>query len=322
MELIISDQVEEQFELCGESTLFLRTRALRESRMLREGISGALLSINRRLVLGQILIAAISQIWTGATRRACLQKVWFESMHMCDVVRSRGLDFANQTTSHAMAVLRLLWKAEDATRTLPSASLSTLADMVRRHGLDEQPVRPDDIDSAESRILRCLGWQISSPSFHSWLTAFFSRLMVLITEHLTDQEESARFRAALQMLWLPIYARGSAVVMHNASLGQLAPRSLALGLLGLGCVQAGVLPLQGARPEWMGAAEWEQVYARAMGPVLAVAASSAGDSRSLSWQIIELATDSIMDAVRDVCWRVALVVPGVPMAGAQEPAAV
>jgi hypothetical protein len=305
--------VEEQFELRGESTPLLESRVLREERMLAGGSGGALLAQPRRLVLGQILMSAASQIWAGTARRACLLKVWFDSMHMCDILASRGLNFADQATSHAMAVLRILWKAEDATRLLSSDSLSTLAEVLMRQGLAVQPVLPDEIDNAEGRILRCLGWQISSPSFHSWLVAFFSRLMVVAKRSLTEKEESD-FGAALTQLWDSIYRCGTAVVMHNASLGQLAPRSLALGLLGLGCVRAGVLPLHGARPEWLGAAEWEQVYARAMGSVPVFQAD--WDAKELM-EIIQLATDSNMDVVKDACWRVALVLAGVPMAGAE-----
>jgi len=330
-ELLVPDEVEEQFELCGESTPYLRSRARREERMAMPGKGAELLSDGRRLVVGQFLMSAISQIWTGAAGRACLQKVWFDSMHLCDLAQSLGLDVAGQAMSHAMAVVRILWKAEDATRSLPSASLATLTEVFSRGGFGLPPALPDDIDGAERRILHCLGWQGSSPSFHSWLAAFFSRLAVLLRQHLAGRagrgeraaegavlQREADVEAVLQQLWGPIYACGTAVVMHNASLGQLPPRSLAIGLLVLGCVRAGVLPVDCTRPAWFGPAEWEQVYARAMGP--APAFQGHPDGKELA-AIVQVATDSGLGAVQEACLQVALAVPGVPMASLREPSA-
>ncbi|CAK0875580.1 unnamed protein product [Prorocentrum cordatum] len=286
--------------------------------MAMPGKGAELLSDGRRLVVGQFLMSAISQIWTGAGRRACLQKVWFDSMQMCDILASLGLDFGGGASCNAAAVLRILWKAEDGTHTLPSDSLSTLTEVLRRHGVAVQAATPEDIDAAESRILSALGWQIWSPSLHSWLAAFFSRLRVLVKQHLTEQEES-EFGAVLTQLWQQSYTCGTALVMHVASLGPLAPRSLAVGLLGLGCVRAGALPLHSARPARLGAAEWEQVYVKAMGPVPAFKADS---HAAKIIQIIMFATDSSMDAVKDACGRVAMVIPDVPMLGAREAVAI
>jgi hypothetical protein len=317
MELYVTDEVEEQFELCGESTPYLQSRALREERMATPVKDAELLSGTCRHALGHFLMSAISLIWTRDIRGACPQKVWFDGMHMCDVLAARGLNFADQATSHAIAVLRVLSKAEDATRSLPSDRLSATTEVLRRHGAAMQPALPEDIDSAERRILRCLGWQIWSPSLHSWLSAFLSRLRVLSKQYLTDQPD---FEAVLMQLWRQTYTCGSAVVMHVASIGWLAPRSSATGLLGLGCVRAGVLPLHDARPEWLGAAEWEQAYVRAMGPVPAFKAGS--DAVKIT-QILQLATDSSMVTVKDTCGRVALVLPDAngPMQGAREPVA-
>jgi len=316
-ELLVPDEVEEQFELCGESTPYLRSRARREERMAMPGKGAELLSDGRRLVVGQFLMSAISQIWTGAGRRACLQKVWFDSMQMCDILASRGLDFGGGASCNAAAVLRILWKAEDGTHTLPSDSLSTLTEVLRRHGVAVQAATPEDIDAAESRILSALGWQIWSPSLHSWLAALLSRLRVLGRQHLAGRW--AGFGAVLVQLWQQSYSCGTAVVLHEASVGLLAPRSLAMGLLGLGCVRAGVLPLDDLRPEWLGAAEWEQVYVRAMGPVPTVEPDWDADTLT---QIIQLAFDSEMGAVRNACGRVALVVSGVPREGARQHVAV
>lgn len=308
VELCITDDVEEQFELCGESTPYLQSRALCEEKMAMPGKDAELLSGARRLALGHFLMAAISQIWTGTTGPACPQKVWFDSMHTCDILAARGLAFANQATSHALAVLRILSKAEDATRRLPSDRLSTQANLLRRHCVAVQPALPEDIDRAERSILHCLGWQIYSPSLHSWLAAFLSRIRVLSKEYLLDQEPD--FGAVLTQLWQQSYTCGTAVVMHVASIGLLAPRSLAMGLLGLSCVRAGVLPLHDARPDWMGTDEWEQVYVRAMGPVPPF--KDGWDTAKLK-QIIQLATDNSMAAVKDTCGRVARVLPDVTL---------
>jgi len=307
-EINVPDEVEEQFELCGESTPYLQSRERREEHMATAGKDAELLSDGRRLVVGQFLMSAVSQIWTGASRRGCLQKVWFDSMQMCDILAARGLDFGDGASATAAAVLRILWKVDDGTHTLPSESLSTLTEVIRRHGVAIQTATPEEIDGAENRILRSLGWQIWSPSLHSWLAAFFSRLSVLVKQHLTEQEES-EFGAVLMQLWQQSYTYGTAVVMHVASLGPLAPRNLAMGLLGLGCVRAGVLPLHGARPEWLAADEWEKVYVRAMGPVPALRADSYAAKIT---EIIQVATDSSMGAVKDACGRVAMVVPDVP----------
>jgi hypothetical protein len=318
LELSVPDEVEEQFELVGESTPYLRSRARREERMAMPGKDAELLSDGRRLVVGQFLMTAISQIWTGG-RRACLQKVWFDGMQLCDVVASRGLDFGEAgAAAHCAAVLRILWKADDGAHTLPSESLSTLTDHLRRHGVAVQTATPEDIDAAESRILRRLGWQIWSPSLHSWLAAFYSRLRVLVKQHLPEQEDT-EFGAVLMQLWQQSYTFGTAVVMHVASLGLLAPRNLGMGLLGLGFVRAGALPLQSVRPGWLGAAEWEHVYVRAMGPVPACKGGSHADTIT---QLIQLATDSSIGAVKDACGRVAMVVPDVPMLGARETVAI
>lgn len=314
----LPDEVEEQFELCGESTPYLQSRALRETRMAMPRKDAVLLSDNHRLVVGQFLMSAISQIWTGAKRRNCLQKVWFDSMQMCDILAARGLDFGDGASAHTIAALRILWKAEDVTRTLPSDSLSALTDVIRAHGVAVQAATPEDIDEAEMDILQRLDWQIGCPSLHSWLAAFFSRLSVLVKKHLTEQEES-EFGAVLMQLWQQSYTCGTAVVMHVATLGPLAPRSLAMGLLGLGCVRAGALPLDSVRPEGLTAAEWEQVYVQAMGPVPAFKAEPHAAKIT---QIIQLATDSSMGAFKDACGLVAMVIPDVPSLGAREAAAI
>jgi hypothetical protein len=315
-DLSVPDEVEEEFELCGESTPYLRSRAQREEHMAMRGKGAELISDTRRLVLGQFLRAQISQIWTGAGRAACCPKVWFDSMQLCDILAARGLDFGSGDSSHAAAVLRILWKAEDARRTLPSDFLPKLTDVLRRRGLPVQPVMPEDIDKAESRILRCLGWQVWVPSLHSWLAAFFSRFGILVKQRLPEQAKS-EFEAVLTRLWLHSYACGVAVVTRVALVGPLAPRSLAMGLLGLGCVRAGLLPLHDARPEWLGAAEWEEVFVQAMGPLPTFKVDS--DATKIK-EIIRLATDSSQDAVRDACGRAALTVSDGPMLGAEETA--
>ena len=318
-EVYVADEVEEQFELCGESTPYLQSRALREEQMATLGKDAELLSGMRRRALGHVIMSAISLIWSQTISPACPQKIWFDSMHMCDIVAARGLTFGNQATSCVMAVLRILSKAEDARCILSSHHLSTLTELLRRRCVAAQPALPDDIDSAERSILRCLGWQIGFPSIHSWLSAFLSRLRVLAKSRLMAQEPDVG--AVLTQLWQQSYTLGAAVVMHVAPIGWLAPRSLAMGLLGLGCARVGVLPLRDARPEWIGAAGWEQVYVRAMGPV---PEPRAGSDAVKVTQAIQLATDSSMAAVRDACGRVALVVPDVNvlMLGARELVAV
>lgn len=311
MELSITDEMEEQFELSGESTPYLQSLALLERQLALPGRDSQLLGHTHRRALGQFLMSAISEIWGRAARKACSHKVWFESMHMCDFLAARGLDFAGQeATPHAAAVLRILLKADARCSLLPSDSLSALTRVIP-YGAAVQPALPQDIDSAESNILRCLEWQIQLPSLYSWLAAFFSRLRALIKPHLTAREES-KFEAASRQMWHQSCSFGVAVVMHVASLGPLAPRSLATGLLGLCCVRAGVLPLHDARPAWLGAAGWEQAYAGAMGP----APASEADSRAAKIpQVIQLATSSSMDAVRDACGRVAQVIQDLSRSG-------
>ncbi|CAK0806053.1 unnamed protein product [Prorocentrum cordatum] len=308
MACAVAEEVEEMLELCGVSTPCLRSCALLEERMATPGKDAELIADARRLALGQtlrFLVSAIAERWAGTSSAVCLQKLWFDSMHLCDILAARGLDFAHRATSHATAVLRILWKAEDATRTLPSGCLSALTEVLWRHGVAAEPALPEDIDSAERSILHCLGWQIWLPSLHWWLAAFFSRLRVLARERLAAAEE-AELAAAMPQLWQHSYAIGAAVVARAASLGPAAPRALAAGLLALGCVRAGLLPLHGIRPERLGAADWEQVCARAVG---SATACPAGALAAEVAQILQLATDSSLGAVGEACWLVALAVP-------------
>eukprot|EP00959_Pyramimonas_sp_CCMP1952_P297737 6228461-Pyramimonas_sp.AAC.1 len=67
------------------------------------GKDAVLLSVPSRLALARFLMAAISKVWGQATRAACPQKAWFDSMHMCDVLAARGLNFDDQAASHAIA---------------------------------------------------------------------------------------------------------------------------------------------------------------------------------------------------------------------------
>lgn len=302
MALVIADEVEEQFELCGVSTPCLQRRARLEERMAMPGKDAELFAGTHRFALGQYLgfLASAIAHMAGTTRAVCSQKLWFDSMHMCDILAARGLDFSGQATSYATAVLRILWKAENATRTLPSEHLSRLTETLWRQGVAVHAALPQDIDSAERRILRCLGWQVLFPSIHWWLATFFSRLRVLTKQHLTDREES-EFQAVVPQLWQQSCFCGTAVVTRAASLGASAPRTLAMGLLGLGCVRAGMLQLHGVRPERIGAAEWEQAYTRVVGPLPAFREDSYAAKIA---QIIQLATDSSMDAVRDACGHI------------------
>ena len=302
------------------STTYLQKYALLEERMAMPCDDAELITDKRRLALGQFLKSAIWQIWSRTNSRTCLQKIWLDSMQMCDILAGSGVNFADQATSHAIAVLRIMRKTEDGTCRLPSDALSTLTVVLARQCPDLKSALPQEIDSAELHILRCVSMMdmMLAPSLHSWLAAFFSRLIVLTQQHLTGQEESV-FGAVMVQLWKQIYTRGIVVVMHVPSPGLLAPRSLAMGLLGLGFVSAGMLPLHGARPEWLEADEWERVYVRAMGPV---PAANADAPAAMITQIIQLATGSSMDAFNDACGRVAFVVVDVALLGATEPVSV
>ncbi|CAK0896784.1 unnamed protein product [Prorocentrum cordatum] len=313
----IADDVEEQFELCGVSTPHLQSRALVERRMAVPGKDAHPIAGTRRLALGRFLrhlLSAIAHGCGGTIRTDVLQQVWFDSMHMCDILAARGLNFAHHATSHATAVLRILWKMRDATLTLPSNHLSKLTEVLWKHGMAVQPVLPEDINSAESRILFCLGWQVWLPSLHWWLATFFSRLRVLTKQQPANREES-EFEAVMTQMWQRSYTCSLAVVMHVASLGQSAPRLSATGLLGLCCVRAGLLQLHDVCPERLGAPEWEGVYARAMGTVPAF---RAGSRVANAAQIVQAATGSSRDAIRGACWHVALALSDACPAGAQE----
>lgn len=183
---------------------------------------------------------------------------------MCDVLAVRGVALGTpQLTAHALAVLRILWKVDNATRSLPSDRLAHLVDWLREHGHAVPPARPEEIDRAEVNILRVLGWQVVLPSLHSWLSAFCSRFRVLTKLSACDGTD---FAPILAWVWKRSYMCGTAVAMQKAVAGKLAPRILAAGLLGLCFVGARALPLQDLRPEDAEADEWERIYTQAMGP--------------------------------------------------------
>eukprot|EP00419_Tripos_fusus_P000293 CAMPEP_0172692826 /NCGR_PEP_ID=MMETSP1074-20121228/25537_1 /TAXON_ID=2916 /ORGANISM="Ceratium fusus, Strain PA161109" /LENGTH=361 /DNA_ID=CAMNT_0013513093 /DNA_START=47 /DNA_END=1132 /DNA_ORIENTATION=- len=178
---------------------------------------------------------ALEFLATLARETRLPQSTWFQMVAILDVYcrRHKHADTVSRLPATCIALVRMLRKVDKARlieRVLP---------------------RGDILNQEEASLLESLDWTIAFPSIESWLSTYCTRFNVLT---------QGRLVASIAWVWGKTIFNAEVLIRHSPSSTKLPPRKQATGLLGLGVVSAGLLPLDAIAAKTICPVYWQQLF--------------------------------------------------------------
>ncbi|CAK0814156.1 unnamed protein product [Prorocentrum cordatum] len=229
------------------------------------------------------------------------QQTWFEAAALLDAFLrcAPGGTSIGSLPAVAVAVVKVLKKKDMACLDMSKSGLSgharPLAAALRQLGHAVPDATEGSIAEAEHLLLKTLGWRTCMPSVQAWTEKFCARLSALT--------RGLPVGPTLEWIWQRSYCQAMALVMDAA---EQPPRQVALGLLALGAVEAGLIPLDSVRPGKHEPETWAQLAARRLLAGGAPASPGPPEAVRQVLRLVEKATVAGREEVQDACELVLL----------------
>jgi len=208
--------------------------------------------------------AALSFIAVCAQQAELTQKGWFEASTLLDIFHLKTINAKSAISMDCLlatcAALVCIIKKNDKLVSYGIADAENFVATASYFAQDledmgcpsvEAEVTVEMIQSQERHILSTLGWRIHVPTIDSWSTMFIARFNVL-TRNLLVQK--------LQWVQYQSLSSSQLLMMKQAFTKERSPRTLAVGLLGIGLVAAGLFPMQAFKPPNLTCEEWSDMF--------------------------------------------------------------
>jgi hypothetical protein len=229
---------------------------------------------------------------------------WFESAVLLDVfdcASPGGIDIKFLPAT-AVAVVKLIWKTNNAVQSLQGFRLSQhasqLGTWLKSIGYPSPvgEVTEAMIIERESEILKALHWQVNLHSVETWMSTFCMRFNVLT---------HGLFVPSLDWVSRQSIYFARKLVFHRAAGQGLAPHRQAAGLFALSFVSAKLIPLDNLKPDRVSSADWEELFIKSQAQKT-VPACVLQPSHSQSVQkLLQVATQMNLQALQEACYQVA-----------------
>lgn len=115
---------------------------------------------------------------------------------------------------------------------------------------EDEDITEDCIFRMELALMDLLRWQVNVPSIESWLSVFCTRLMLMCDPAVLP---------CLRWVWRFCTMHAEPFVLLGPAWPTLTPRSAAQGLLCVGVLAAGLVPLDSMSPSEAEAEAWETI---------------------------------------------------------------
>lgn len=196
------------------------------------------------------LLAELSELLAAPYKT---YKIYFEAVSLLDamLVLSPGSLSISSLPSMCVALINLLQKMDHRTEAI-SGFWKMVSEKLRVSGfvMDEQH-EGKVIRENELLILTALDWRLNVPNFFSWVTFLCARLNIVSQSTLKKEIKWIEMTTLRKLTTI--------VALHRPTL-DLPSRVLAIGLLCLVVISAGLLPLEALRPEDLTPAQWTELF--------------------------------------------------------------
>eukprot|EP00440_Ansanella_granifera_P017779 gb/GFBE01019310.1/.p1 GENE.gb/GFBE01019310.1/~~gb/GFBE01019310.1/.p1 ORF type:complete len:355 (+),score=50.67 gb/GFBE01019310.1/:1-1065(+) len=252
----ITDEVEDRWQQLGASSELLQHMHQEESTAVRARTRASLPRHVRGAALG-----AISQMLQVLTQ---CQSGWFKAALLLDCYCSKSADPIADLPMTCICLTRIVHKFDRNTEQAGRHHLeNTLAEKVwhcaenfkvwlATSGYEVAEMTGDTINRHEREIVKALEWRVDVPCVERWCTLYLVRFGTLISPELASN---------LQRLHAKLLVLARAVVMHQPASEDLTHGRLALGLLCVALVDAGMVPLHAFQPTGTSLTDWITMFA-------------------------------------------------------------
>jgi hypothetical protein len=228
---------------------------------------------------------------------------WFEAALLLDVtdcLSPGGLDL-NLLPATTVAVVKLIWKTDNAVQSMQGHRLSQYASLMTswltQLGYSAIEVTEELLVERESAILKALQWQVNMPSVETWMSMFCMRFNVL-TRGVVQPSLDWVSKQSL------FFAR--VLVFHQAAGQGLLPHQQAAGLLALALVSAKLMPLELLKPEKVPRAEWEELFMKSQVQRSVPDCVLPPANWTRMQKCLQVATDMKLEVLQEACYLTAL----------------
>jgi len=218
------------------------------------------------------------------------QNGWCKAALLFDRYCAKVQVAPNRLPMLCVAVVRIVSKMEQkAYPGVLESCWSVCADELRvwlmSAGYDVPEATDALILQQEMAVTRVFQWRILWPCAQQWSLTFFTRFALLA---------GPAFQRSLKEVEMKLLALARAVIMCQQASATLTHGTLALGLLCICMVEAGLLPLEELRPEDLSAEEWRNLYMESQPSGLAPTCRLTAPQWAQIFEMLELSTGAAL----------------------------
>lgn len=240
--LLAGEDVQEALDAQCASDEYMRFSQEREEKLLGTPPSKAISTAQE----SQSICPDVRRAFMGFVGRliAALQlpeKCLFEAQLLIDIHLQRSATPVQVAELPALcgAVVRIIKKVDNA-QVIPNsrgilAYAAQFAQWLRQagHNMDPSAITEKSLAEQEQLVLQAVRWQLSLPTVDSWMSAFCARMNLLTRQAVFP---------SLVAIWQQSIPLAQRMFSQRANSERFSPKHVSQGLLGLGCVVAGLLP--------------------------------------------------------------------------------
>merc|ERR1740121_2649779 len=196
-----------------------------------------------------------------------------------------------------VSVLRVLCKRDEIRMRLPIKQIlmptQEFAAWLTGAGLGSavETVSIERLIATERSVFLVLGSHLFLPSVKTWLSTLAIRFCTL---------SSGYFQLGLELVWGNLVARAGAL-LSLVPATEMAPQRMATGIVILGLVEAGLLPLKLTQPEGVTAEAWLQLFTNIQPQACAPTCSLPSERSEEMVKLLEMTLGcNCTDLLRDV----------------------